>query len=377
MRVSGMGHPLPRRLAVAASIGLLAGATLGPATALATNYDNTNPLATPCGNGSHISSEYRLGNRTESDPWGSEALKTPIKNGTTVIGEVEIRHSAYCGTVWSKVWNLTATTVQAREALVTYTSVNGAGRNVRWYPGTDTLTPPGGTTPAGWSNQFYDSPSFSAIGCITVPGGVEKCAETARTISWAQRNNYYPDYPFSCTGSGNYLCERWRTAAVGVSATAYYHLDSTLSTMPCGSYLCDVRPSIRTTFEMFNAIPYPIPFLREAQSGYTITVQGRNLNSSAVAWTYRYLDSAGYIKGGLIELNTGHSTWGDSADNIGTICHETDHLLGLKHVRERSHISPYVEWIGSKATCIGEHLTSGPSLDDKRAFNALYSGVYP
>ena len=367
---------------VAAAVGMLAAATLGPGTAMAANYNNTNPGATPCGQAGAVT--YRLGLRTNQNPQGSEAISTPIMYSHIVIGEVEIRHSALCGTVWAKVWNRTAGTVRAREALVTYTNPNGAGRNERWYPTADSLAP----GQAGWSNQFYDTPSFSARGCITY-AGVEWCAETARAASWVQNSHSYPNYPwyppdtttypFSCTGQGNFACHRWRTAAMGVSATAYYRLDSSITDMPCGSSTCDIRATVRTTFEKFNAIPYPIPFFRETSSGNVISVVGTFSNMSDinnVAETHTYINSSGYIYQSIIQLNK-NMEWGNSGNNVGTLCHETDHVLGLGHVWYHQAFAPYVDDVGSKATCIGRTITTGPSLDDTMAFKSIYSSVYP
>jgi hypothetical protein len=63
-------------------------------------YDGTNPGATPCGDGSHPVT----------------ILDTAIiygGNGNR-IGRVELRQSAYCATVWSRVYNETSSTRDLR-----------------------------------------------------------------------------------------------------------------------------------------------------------------------------------------------------------------------------------------------------------------------
>jgi hypothetical protein len=113
-----------------------------PPAALAAQYDGTNPGATACGNGSHT--VYRLGARNASNPTGSEGFATNIVYNGTVIGTVEIRHSAYCATVWSRVTNLTGSSLQAHETIVLYSDSNGNGRTEYQYPTTDTLPANGG-----------------------------------------------------------------------------------------------------------------------------------------------------------------------------------------------------------------------------------------
>jgi hypothetical protein len=79
-------------------------------------HDGENPFTTPCGDGSHIT--YTLGKRTAANPNGhvlspypEQGIPVPIMYGSTQIGTVEILHSRYCATVWSRVKNMTGGTV--------------------------------------------------------------------------------------------------------------------------------------------------------------------------------------------------------------------------------------------------------------------------
>lgn len=83
----------PRRAFSVAAIALLLGslvATAGPAHA--SSYNDTNPGATVCGDGSHTVETAR---------------KFYIRMGSSVLARLELRWSDYCDTVWAKVVNLT------------------------------------------------------------------------------------------------------------------------------------------------------------------------------------------------------------------------------------------------------------------------------
>ena len=95
------------RIVTAGAMALFVSAWL-PGTALALPYDGTNPGATECGDGSH--SVYVLAEAFIFSGAGNQ------------IGRVELRHSPYCATVWSRVYNETNDWVDVREKLITYTS---------------------------------------------------------------------------------------------------------------------------------------------------------------------------------------------------------------------------------------------------------------
>ena len=85
------------RRATASALSACLLMTTFPGTAAALPYDNTNPGSTPCGDFSHTI--YTLGNRTLASPSGTEGIPVKIMAGSTQVGTVQIRHSAYCATV--------------------------------------------------------------------------------------------------------------------------------------------------------------------------------------------------------------------------------------------------------------------------------------
>lgn len=90
------------------------------------------------------------------------------------------------------------------------------------------------------------------------------------------------------------------------------------------------------------------------------------------AVTYRY--GAPLYTSVQIILSTATS-WGSQSNTRGTLCHEMDHGVGLNHVWY--HNSAGIDVIGSKATCIGTGIPTGPSIDDVSALNAVYTNPAP
>lgn len=149
-----MGHGWRRGL-VAIVFGASALSQAAPVMALP--YDGTNPGVTPCGDGSHPVTIL------------DSAL---IKSGATTVGRVELRQSAFCATVWSRVYNLTNANQNLRQTIILYDSPNLTGQAS--YPITDNSIPPGGSA---WSKQYRDRPSFRAMGEVFY-GGVWRSAQT-------------------------------------------------------------------------------------------------------------------------------------------------------------------------------------------------------
>jgi hypothetical protein len=292
--------------------------------------------------------------------------------GSTKIGEVEIRHSRYCATVWSRVKNMTGAEASVKEALVTYSDSNGSGRVEHWYPTVDTPA----NDQYGWSNQYRDRASFSARGGIFYQGAW-RYAETERTSAWNQFASNYPESPYACN-HGSFPCERWPIRSNGLSVTRYYRFATALATFPkTGGGTLDVRGDFTFLFGEFNSVAAPNPFFYFAQDPADAVVDLRTYvdNPLVGARTQAFRDSNHLYTTAYIELNTA-SSLASHDDARALLCHEIDHLMGLHHVWG-SYISPNIDNIGSKATCIGMGDPTGPGIDDTSALDAVYSGVTP
>jgi hypothetical protein len=355
----------------------LAATWVGGAAALP--YDNTNPGSTPCGDGSHTI--YTLGNRNSGSPTGDVGLPTPIKAGSLQVGTVQIRHSAYCGTVWAKVYNTSGVTTQIKEAIVTYSDSNGTGRSEHWKTCCDSVAHNGNNT----SNQYRDRASFSARGGVLY-NGTWYYAETSRAIAWAQQESNYALTPYACQHSFIWQCQRWPTTAGGgangASIGLYYYKDFDLASMPTGNGgLLDMRADVDYMFNEFNVVPGGSPVFSPTAGNEDVSVVPYSLNNGTYAVTDVYPDgSTGLHTYVQIKITTNTSwmttsTYWTHAQTREVMCHEIDHLMGMGHVN--SHNSSNVDVIGSKATCIGNWYSSGPQIDDEQALAAIYSGVAP
>jgi hypothetical protein len=286
------------------------------------------------------------------------------------VGEVEIRHSRKCATVWSRVKNLSGATAQVKEAIVLFSDSNGNGRVEHWYPTTDTVVNNG----YGWSNQYRDRASFAARGGIFY-AGAWRYAETPRTVAWVQYKSNYADHPYACSYTQAWPCERWPTSSTGQSVTRLYRMIS-LTAMPTASGgTRDVTGDVNFMFAEFNSVAASHPkFFSTINPEYTDVVVQSYYECGVAARAGGTTGSNGYYTHGVVKLST-CANWGSVDNTRATLCHEIDHLLGLAHVWTDD--SQGVNNIGSKATCIGMSSPAGPRIDDVSALNAVYSGAVP
>jgi hypothetical protein len=333
------------------SVALMA-SLLFPGGVSALAYDGTNPGATTCGNGSH--------------PVYVLATAYINYNGST-IGRVELRQSAYCATVWSRVFNYTTGSVQAHETITIYSDPNGSSPVS--YTSTDTLSGSGGSTSSGWSNQYRDRPSFKASGEIYY-AGAWRSATTNRAPAWTQDHASIPGEPYSCNNTTNHYCWRWPTAANGTSVFLKYWLNPYLGILPNGSGTYDARSDARYMFAQWESLDASNPFIDEASynEDYDVLVATYTDDPSIYArtWVFGYQTSPRYYYYSELKLNW-NVNWSDAR---GVFCHEIGHVEGLQHVYEGS-----VQ--GSKATCMGMGYTSGPYIDDESGLHTIYSQALP
>jgi hypothetical protein len=343
---------------------------LAPAASVsALPYDGTNPKHTVCGDGTY--KVYTLGLENAAGGPSDEGDPQEILTGSgALVGTVAIRHSRVCATVWAEVKNLLGVTVEMKEALVTYSDSNGAGRSVHWYPTVDTAGP--GVT--GWSNQYRDRASFSAIGQIKY-NGVWYSYETPRSVAWVQMKNNFPGSPYQCNGTITYACNRWPVTSTGGSVTREYHLNSNLANMPNGSGVLDVRSDVVFMFDKFNAVAGAAnPTFNQGTLAQAEVKVFSYWEEGIVARAGGFDDNGDHLYDrGELKLST-YANWPTHNSARGTLCHEIDHLMGLNHVWQSNAT---VENIGSKATCIGMGSDTGPRTDDVSALVDVYSGGVP
>ncbi len=331
-------------------------------------YDGTNPVNTACGDNSHTI--YTLGVQGPYNT-GDEGDPTEILYNGILIATVEIRHSRYCATVWSQVHNYTGASAQVKEALVTFTDSNGAGRVEHWYPTVDTVA----AGQNGWSNQYRDRASFSAKGGIFY-AGAWRYGETARSVAWVQRIAHFYDNPYACNHTPTSPCNRWPILSNGLSVTRHYFIAAGVHSMPkTGGGTVDVSGDVTFMFDQFNAVAASNPFFYNGtQSGSEVQVYSY-FESGIVARGGGYDNNGdGLYETGELKLSTA-VTWPSDGSDRGALCHEIDHLMGLDHIWW--HNSAGVNNVGSKASCLGMGSNSGPRIDDTSALADVYSGVVP
>ena len=324
----------------------------------ATNYHGTNPGGTVCGNGSHT----------------TELLySTPIVYGSTTIGRVELRQSKYCATVWSRVYNLTSSSLQAHETIVLYSTPNGDGRTEYQYPTVDTL----GAGGSGWSNQYQDRPSFSAKAGLYY-AGAWRWTETYRSPAWVQDHVSYPNNPWSCNHTSSNPCYRWPTDGTGISTTRFYNIGLGIYALPSdGSTTYNAADDVRFMFRVYNAVPAPSPFMYEGQDILHAQVFVYDYYEAPQNGLIAYARAHGSAPAGTslynlgeLKMNDAFTSWGPSADVRNLLCHEIGHVMG-------EWDNTMGSYVGSRAGCMSGGLSAGPSYDDQLALNSIYRSSAP
>jgi hypothetical protein len=336
-----------RRIASALlGASLWVGIAAGPASALP--YDDTNPGATACGDGSHT--VYVL-----------DAANILSATGV-VIGKVELRQSVFCATVWSRVYNLTSASVSVRETLITYDTPNGGGATS--HTDTDTLQKKGTAPDSGWSHQFRDRPAFRAKGEILYQG-VWRTGQTDRSNSYFQLDGKVPNNPNSCDNTATNKCHRWPTTGTGGPTTVTYAFDlaslGMLGSSPVNDWgqVLGRYTALAGGSPSFSAVPY-------GDEDYRVFAYN-DVNDRAYARTHADFFASGvqYYFSGWTEINkpttAGTTVW----DNLA--CHEIGHLLGLNDLAS-------VGVQGSLGGCMGnaDHFQS-PGPDDQLNLPAIYA----
>jgi hypothetical protein len=221
------------------AIALAGGGSLAPReSASAVDYNNTNPGATPCGDGSHPVTTLRY---------------FYVKSGGLAYARVELRWSPFCNTVWARAVNVTgsgagyatARSLTASEQIIVYNCPRIACVIRNQTEAGDVLPGPGNS---GWSHQFVivpngtlnnppakQPPTLRAV--FTIKNGAATYTfDTAFEPVWTWHANQFKNERnlrnegtvISCNNAV-WRCA-WHGEPGGVSATVLYELDPSLST---------------------------------------------------------------------------------------------------------------------------------------------------
>jgi hypothetical protein len=229
-----------RGLTAVLAIALAGGGSLAPRqSASAVDYNDTNPGATPCGDGSNPVTTLR---------------NFFVKSGGLAYARVELRWSPLCNTVWARAVNVTGTTgagyaparsLTASERIIVYNCPRVACV-IRDQTETGDVLPGNGNS--GWSHQFVIVPN----GTLNNPPA--KQPPTLRALftikngaaTYAFDTNFEPVWTWHANEfknernlriSGKVLsCDNavwrctWHGEPGGISATVLYELDASLAT---------------------------------------------------------------------------------------------------------------------------------------------------
>ena len=230
-----MGRGLPKTAFALVLAGALAGSTTlaWPAVGHAVDYNDTNPAATPCGDGSH-----------PVEDWQSSWIRN---TSGLIIALVEVRRSDYCNTVWTRVTNetgrgsgyATGATEAVTENIYLYSCPLGSCL-VSHLAATDTLYKFGTVPYQGWSHQHCiptgtnlgspaakQPPAFQGTALVSY-GGTNYGGGVGFQPVFTHLTAGYPNNPLSCDNSTNRECKSWGEGS-GSFATVYARLDSSLS----------------------------------------------------------------------------------------------------------------------------------------------------
>lgn len=272
---------------------------------------------------------------------------------------MELRQSAFCATVWSRVYNLTTSNQNLRETIILYGSPNVTGQTS--YPITDNSIPPGGSA---WSKQYRDRPSFRAMGEVFF-GGVWRSAQTDPSLMWAQYDGNYANVPtsqpYTCNETAGNYCHRWPTNSDGTPVFLLYKDDPSLSTL-AGTPVGDID----FILSKYDALTGPAPNLgKTTGSNYDILISTYTdaPNIYAVSLSYSLANHPQYYYYGHTFYNT-VATFAEGYKKVE--CDEFLHVLGFMHITVNG-------FTGSQSTCMGMGYATGPYIDDQFLLTQTYS----
>jgi hypothetical protein len=188
--------------------------------ARASQWHNTNPTSTPCGDNSH-----------PIKTWRSYYVRTGSGNSNsyagTIVGRIDIRYSRYCNTVWARAANLTNSSVSGMAKIFTYNCAEQSGCSVDNDVSGYTVLPD--TNDTVHTNQL-DLPIGKLLGGDRMPPTVRAegwidtgpntySMNTGREPVFTQWESAFKNEPWERVGSSRILscqnngepCESWGT----------------------------------------------------------------------------------------------------------------------------------------------------------------------
>ncbi len=364
-----------------------------PAPVAAVDYNNTNPSATPCGDGTNP----------------VQTLRTfYVKSGGLAYARVELRWSPTCNTVWTKAVNVTgsgsgyasARSLTSSEQILVYDCPDTSCQ-VHDQTATGDVLPANGS--GGWSHQFVLPPNGSIgspaapqpptiRGIVSIQSGTSTYSlDTALEPTWTWYANNFAnerslrddgDKVFSCTNSP----DRCTTQA---DSTVWYELDPSLNNttgtadvtadiknilLPAWSAVVTSTPTMSwcnpgcTEDVLVKAVAVGDPDLGGA---FAVTVRDGGFTAGTPAF---FLHQTLKIK--LTSYSHPCGTLDDgctsaAGDDRPVISHELAHTLGMGHCDMDFRVMCHV-----KSTITNE-LAEGtlywtPRTMDTRALRALY-----
>jgi hypothetical protein len=381
-----------RTVGIGSLILLVLGSILA-SPAVAVDYNDTNPGATPCGNGTNP----------------VQTLRTfYVKSGGLAYARVELRWSPTCNTVWTKVVNVTGSgsgyaserSLTSTERILVY---NCPDTSCEVHDQTETGDVLPGYGSSGWSHQFV-LPSNGSMGSPAAPqpptirgivlitsGASTYVLDTALEPMWTWYANNFAnerifrddgDRVFSCTNSP----DRCTTQA---DATVWYELDPSLNnTTGTADVVADIKTillpawsaSVGSTPTMswcnpgcaedvlIKAVAVGDPDLGSA---YAVTVPDGGFTSGTPAFFVHqtikiklaaYSHTCGTVDDGCTNA---------AGDDRPLISHEIAHTLGMGHCDMDFRVMCHVKSTTTSELAEGTMYWTPRTLD-KRALRALY-----
>jgi hypothetical protein len=255
-----------RILALGGACALLAvSAALPNAGVRGSGYNDTNPLATPCGDGSH-----------EVETLRSNFV---VSSTNLVVGRVDIRYSSFCRTVWTRTVNMTGKsgqfyasgrTLTADSYISVYRCPKSTCLVASQKETGDVLTSPNSWAvshqldlpPGGTISGSPQPPTIRSVGWFRTNAGTEWKHDVNRQLIWTILDNEWDDIKGgeitdgvnpTCDDVVNY-CKSWGETAAGGPRSILVRLDPNLNAAPGVADLgTDMQQLIIPAFNSMNA----------------------------------------------------------------------------------------------------------------------------
>jgi hypothetical protein len=342
--------PTPSRAAALVASGILAVAMLaasGSTAVSAAGYDNTNPGATICGDGSHTVNTLR---------------NFYVSYSGLIYAELQIRWSPTCNTVWTRTVNrtghgtgyATARSLTSDEAIYVYdcpdTSciVHSEKETGDVLPGMDS---------SGWSHQFViPSPGTTGTPAARQPPtvrGIIWITWSGHTTPVQFDTNLEPTWTWEANGFKNernlrvnstvMTCDNTASRCDLAYATMYYRTDSSVPTVIANDLVNTILPA----FSQVNGGPQLVPCGGPCTEDVTvyaeppngphiglgsgITIQQESAGTPAYLYYQQVYYRNVYASGVAWAHACTEGCTGNNNDDRPTVAHEIGHTVGLGH----------------------------------------------